>query len=266
MAEVIEVEPEIVEPVAAEEAPAIEPPEYPEDEVTITIGEETPLTVEEPAPQWVKDVRKQNRELQREIRELKAKEQGQAPKVELGPKPTLEALEYDADRYEKELESWHDRKRAVEAKEAAKREAEETQQRAWQAKLDAYGEKKTALRVSDYDEAEESVQQVLSSTQQGILIDVTEDPAKLVYALAQNPERLKQLSLITNPAKFSYEIGKLEPQLKTTPRKAPPPETTVKGTAKLSGSVDSTLAKLREEAYATGDMSKVVAYRAKKRA
>jgi hypothetical protein len=42
----------------------------------------------------------------------------------------------------------------------------------------------------------------------------------------------------------------------------PPPERTVKGTGRVSGSVDSTLDRLREEAARTGDLTKVMRYKA----
>jgi len=56
----------------------------------------------------------------------------------------------------------------------------------------------------------------------------------------------------------------LETKLKVTSRKtAPAPEKTIKGSGALSGSSDSQLERLREEAARTGDMSKVVAYKQK---
>ena len=50
-----------------------------EDEVQVTIGEAKP--VEEPkqaAPAWVRELRRKERELQREVRELRAKQIGGA--------------------------------------------------------------------------------------------------------------------------------------------------------------------------------------------
>jgi hypothetical protein len=78
---------------------------------------------------------------------------------------------------------------------------------------------------------------------------------------------VKELSSIKDPVKFAFAVAKLETQLKVSNRKAaPPPEKVVKGTGRVSGSVDSTLERLREEAAKSGDMSKVIAYKRQMRA
>ena len=72
-----------------------------DDEVIVSIGEEAPPTEEkEHAPEWVRKLRKDYRELQREKRELEEKLKGQNTEtkpVALGKKPTLEDHDYDAD-------------------------------------------------------------------------------------------------------------------------------------------------------------------------
>ena len=67
--------------------------------------------------------------------------------------------------------------------------------------------------------------------------------------------------------KFAFAVAKLETQLKVTNRKAAAaPERTIStGGGRISGSVDSTLDRLREEALKTGDMSKVMAYKRSKK-
>ena len=44
-----------------------------EDEVVVSIGEESPPQEETRAPEWVRELRKSNREKERKIRELEAK-------------------------------------------------------------------------------------------------------------------------------------------------------------------------------------------------
>jgi hypothetical protein len=67
--------------------------------------------------------------------------------------------------------------------------------------------------------------------------------------------------------KFAFAVAKLEKDLKVTNRKAaPPPEKIVSGTGRSSGAVDSTLERLRAEAEKTGNMTKVIQYKAQKRA
>ena len=247
--------------------------EEPEDteEVVVSIGEEAPPPEEHtPAPEWVKELRKTNRELQRQNRELQGKLQAAPPEtkpVVIGNKPKLEDHDYDADKYEEALTNWFDRKRQADDVNA-KQEAEVmNQQKEWRAKLDGYGKAKAELRVKDFDDAEEVAQQVFSITQQGVLLQGADNPALVVYALGKNPAKAKELAEIKDPVKFAFAVAKLEKDLKVTNRRqAPAPERIVTGTGRSSGAVDSTLERLRADAERTGNMTKVIAYKAQKRA
>jgi desulfoferrodoxin (superoxide reductase-like protein) len=242
------------------------------DEVIVSIGEEAPPPEEQThAPEWVRELRKTNRELQRQNRELQGKLQSTAQTetkpVVLGKKPSLEEHDYDADKFEIALADWFERKR--QADEAnAKQEAEVmNQQKAWQAKLDGYGKAKAELRVKDFEDAEAVAQELFNITQQGVVLQGADNPALVIYALGKNPKKAKELSDIKDPVKFAFAVAKLEKELKVTNRKAaPPPERIVSGTGRVSGAVDSTLERLREEAARTGNMTKVVQYKAQKRA
>jgi hypothetical protein len=245
----------------------------PEDteEVVVSIGEEAPPPEEHtPAPEWVKELRKTNRELQRQNRELQGRLQAAPPEtkpVVIGNKPKLEDHDYDADKYEEALTDWFDRKRQADDVNA-KQEAEVmNQQKAWQAKLDGYGKAKAELRVKDFEDAEEVAQQVFSITQQGVLLQGADNPALVVYALGKNPAKAKELAEIKDPVKFAFAVAKLEKDLKVTNRRqAPAPERIISGTGRSSGAVDSTLERLRADAERTGNMTKVIAYKAQKRA
>jgi hypothetical protein len=263
------VDDEIVEEVI-EIDQEVELQDEPEDEVVVSIGEEAPPT-EEPAhaPEWVRELRKSHRELQRQNRELQAKLQVQPTEtkpVVMGAKPKLEDHDYDADKYEEALTSWFERKRQADDVNA-KQEAEVmNQQKAWQAKLDGYGKAKAELRVKDYEDAEAVAQEVFSITQQGVMLQGADNPALVVYALGKNPKKAKELAEIKDPVKFAFAVAKLEKELKVTNRKAAPaPERIVSGTGRSSGAVDSTLERLREDAARTGNMSKVIQYKAQKR-
>jgi len=242
------------------------------DDVIVSIGEEAPPPEEQPAhaPEWVRELRKTNRELQRQNRELQSKLQTTSTEtkpVVLGTKPKLEDFDYDADQFETALANWFERKR--QADEAnAKQEAEVmTQQKAWQAKLEGYGKAKAELRVKDFEDAEAVAQELFNVTQQGVMLQGADNPALVVYALGKNPKKAKELADIKDPVKFAFAVAKLEKDLKVTNRKAaPPPERVVSGTGRSSGAVDSTLERLREEAARTGNMTKVVQYKAQKRA
>lgn len=242
------------------------------DEVIVSIGEEAPPPDEQSqAPEWVRELRKTNRELQKQNRELQSKlqttAQTETKPVTLGAKPKLEDHDYDVDQFEAALAGWFDRKRQVDDL-VAKQEAEEVnQQKARQAKVDRYSKAKADLKVKNFEDAELVAQEFLSVTQQWIVLHGADNPALIVYALGKNSKKAKELSEITDPVEFAFAVAKLEKDLKVTNRKsAPPPERVVSGTGRSSGSVDSTLERLREEASRTGNMTKVIQYKQQKRA
>lgn len=241
-----------------------------ESEVVVTIGEESPPQEDEQAqaPEWVRELRKNYRELQREKRELEEKLKGTTTENKtavLGPKPKLDEHDYDTDRYEEALASWYERKREVGEQEAKAKAEAEAANNAWQSKLNSYNEAKTKLKVKDFDEAEHVVLETLSATQQGIIIKAAKNPALVVVALGKNPAKAKELAAITDPIEYTYALAELESKLKVSDRKAPPPETSVVRGTGSSSSVDSRLEQLREEAYKTGDYTKVTAYKMQKR-
>jgi len=241
------------------------------EEVVVSIGEEAPPPEEQThAPEWVRELRKTNRELQRQNRELQNKlqttAQTETKPVVLGVKPKLEDHDYDADKFEAALADWFERKR--QADEASARQEAEVmnQQKAWKAKLDGYGKAKAELRVKDFEDAEAVALELFNITQQGVMLQGADNPALVVYALGKNPKKAKELSDIKDPVKFAFAVAKLEKELKVTNRRAAPaPERIVSGTGRSSGAVDSTLERLREEAARTGNMTKVIQYRAQKR-
>ncbi len=250
----------------AETEPAAEP--EPED-MMVTIGDESSEEEAEPAPNWVKDLRKKQRETAKENRRLKAELEAKAKPetVQVGPKPTLEACDYDAEQFEQKLTAWYDTKRQADAQQQQQKAKEKEQQDAWQSQLNRYEEAKIKLKakVRGFDEAEEVVRDYLNETQQGIIVQGANDAAMVVAALGGDQERIERLAAIKDPVKFAFEIARLETSMTVKTRKAPPPppETRPSGTASTSGAVDSTLDRLRKEAVKTGDMSPVIAYKRK---
>lgn len=245
-----------------------------EDDYVVMIDGEAPDPEDEEdarAPGWVRDLRKQYREEKRRAKELEQKlaqmEQGRAPAAQpLGPKPTLEAVDYDTERYEKELATWYEKKRQHDERQASVQQEQQAVQKEWEKKLESYHSSKADLKVKDYEFAEDLVQDTLSVMQQGMIVQGAENPALVVYALGKNPKKAKELASITDPVKFAFAVAKLETNLKVTKRKASAkPEKKISGTGRPSGSVDSTLERLRAEAERTGDYSKVFQYKKQKR-
>ena len=241
------------------------------DEVVVSIGEEAPPAEEEQrAPEWVRELRKSNREKERRIRELEARlhtTQTENKPVALGAKPKLDDFDYDAERFEQALDAWHERKRQHDVETEMVRQAEQQQHQAWQAKLDGYSKAKAELKVRDYEDAEALAQEVFNVTQQGVILQGADNPALVIYALGKNPKKAAELAKHTDPVKFAFAVAKLEKELKVTSRRAAPaPERVIQGTGRVSGAVDSTLERLREEAARTGNMTKVIRYKTQKRA
>lgn len=245
-------------------------------EVVITIGDEAPVASDDeiegkPAPAWVRDLRKSDREKAKRIRELEqqvaATQQAQQPQaIQAGEKPTLEGCEYDAEKYGEELLAWNERKRKADEQAATARAEQEAAAEAWNKKVSAYNASKTTLKVHDFDGAEHVVQSTLSQLQQNVILHGVDKPELVIYALGSNPAKAKELAAIKDPVKFAIQLGKLETQLKVTPRNNPPaPERQVRGTTAGATAVDNTLARLEAEADRTGDRSKVVAYKREQR-
>lgn len=246
-------------------------PELESESFDIVIEGEEPEEQEDefsgqPAPEWVKDLRKKDRESQKRIKELEAKLiTSQAPKqVELGEKPTLESVGYDTDLFEQQLTEWHSKKSEFDQQELVKKTEQETTQKQWQDRLTNYEVKKTAIKskVNDYDEAEELARDALDKTQQGILIHGADNPEMLIYHLGKNPQKAKELASVKDPILFAFKLAKIDAQLKVQQRKPQTsPERKPNGSAPLSGAVDSKLEALEKEADRTGNRSKVIAYK-----
>lgn len=243
-----------------------------DDEVVVSIGEEAPPPEETTrAPEWVRELRKADREKARRIKELEAKLNAAAATetkpVALGAKPKLEDHDYDTEKFEAALADWYERKRVVDQQVEQQRQAEKAQHDAWQARLESYGKARAELKVRDYEDAEAIAQEVFNVTQQGIVVQGADNPALVIYALGKNPKKAKEIAGIKDPVKFAFAVAKLEKELKVTNRKAaPPPERTIQGTGRVSGAVDSTLERLRAEAEKTGNYTKVIQYKAQRRA
>jgi hypothetical protein len=255
-----------VEEVAQQEAPDSQI----EEEVEITLGEESltePDQEEQAAPSWVKDLRKshreakkENRELQRKVEELSNAPAPQAAPQQITTKPTLEAYDYDSEKFEEALSNYHQQEFAARQAKAQQDAEQQRQAETRQRHLDNYEKSKAELKRDDYLEAEDEVVAVLDPVQQDIILQAAQNPALAVYALGKSKDKAKELASIKDPVKFAFALGKLENQLKVSPRKkaAPAPE------AKLSAGGKGEDSKL-EQLRAKGNFKEIVAYRRKLR-
>lgn len=244
-----------------------------DEEFVITVGDEEPEPSDEddfsgkPAPTWVKDLRKKEREARKRIKELEAQVQQAKPTekpIEVGLKPKLADFDYDEEQFESAVEQWHERKRQVEQQQAAKQAEEEQAQQAWQTKMQRYEERRqnVASKVRDFEEVEEAAKDKLTATQQGILIHAAENPELILYHLGKNPKKAQELSEITDPIQFAFAAAKLDSQMKIQTRKpSTQPERKPSGSAGLSGVVDQKLAQLEAKAAKTGDRTELIRYK-----
>jgi uncharacterized coiled-coil protein SlyX len=214
------------------------------------------------APAWVKQTRQENRELKKRLRELESKNPPDAQKLpELGKKPTLAECEYDEDALQTKLDAWYEQKSKVDAAKAAAEAEQQKLQSRWNEKFAAYTTAKATLARDDYEEAESAVQEALTQTQIGILLDGTKTPAQLVYALGKSPAKLKTLQGL-NPVETAFALARLEAQVQVNRKPKVSGESTVKGgTTPIGGGSSAKLAQLEAEAEKTGDRSKIHAYR-----
>lgn len=230
-----------------------------DDGFTISLGEEV-VAEDEGAPDWVKDLRKENRRLAQELADAK---RGATPKKqEVGPRPKLEDFDYDEDRHADAVADWVSAKSAAEAEERAAAEAAQTEQQAWQAELATYAQRKAELRIPDFEEAEDEVSTKLSHVQQAIIVKGADNSAAVIYALGKHRQRLDALASIKDPVKFAFAVSKLERELKVTPKRTTPkPERRLNGggaaPSAAGGSVQKRIDALYAKMAGGGDVSAI---------
>lgn len=211
----------------------------------------------------VKHLRNQLRDSQRRNADLTRA----VPKVEAGPKPDLwEDCEGDADKYDAAIDAWKDRKTAADTQAQTIQDSDTKRQTDYNGDLEVYRVKKAAMARPDFDDAEGNVTSSLSNQMQALIVTGADDPAKVIYAIGKSPAKLAELAEITNPIKFLAAIIKLESKITMTSKRRPAdPERVVSGSASLTTSKDTHLAKLEKLADASGNRTDVIAYRRKMR-
>lgn len=246
--------------IEEEEHQADPPGDLGEEELEITFGDgAAPAPGDETG--LVRHLRDELRERNRELADLR--KQAKPQKIEVGPKPTLAGCDYDEERFEAERDAWDERRKAAEATESAADQQASKAREQWERELQSHSSKRAALRFADVDDVEAVATAALNEVQQAVIVKVAENSAQLLYALGKHPAKLAELSQITDPLKMAAAVARLEGGLKVMPRKrAPEPEEIASGTASISGrGTDKELERLEKEAEASGDRTKVLAYK-----
>lgn len=220
-----------------------------EEDYSLRIGdEEIPLSEDsddhidgQPAPQWVKELRKNNREKDKELRELRRQleqvqsrpaEAQQAESDAIPPKPTMESCDWNDEAFEQAMTDWHEKKsRAEQVKQQKERQQQEYQQR-FQQRVDAHKQRAAKLPVKDYQEMEEIVRSEVPDLQKEILIHAADEGSELIaYALGKNPQLRQRVAAETDPIRAAFLLGQISKQVSLAPkaRKAIKPEPVVRG-------------------------------------
>lgn len=228
-----------------------EQPEEQPEEYSLRVGdEEIPLNVDDddhvdgqPAPQWVKDLRKNNREKDKELRELRRQlEEVQARPVEqqntqhhsdvVPQKPTLESCDYDEAAFDAALTDWHEKKVRAEQNQQQQQHQQQEYQKRFNERVTKHNERAMKLPVKDYAEMESVVRSELPEIQQSILIHAADEGSELIaYALGKNQQLRQRVAAETDPIRAAFLLGQISKQvsLAPKPKKAIKPEPEVRG-------------------------------------
>lgn len=257
---------ESVEPIEGTEAPETTPePEIDPLAIEGESGSPPDEAESKEAPEWVRELRKQNRELKRQLKERAAPEPKAVETPDLGVKPTLESCDFDAADYEAKLDAWHTQKLRVDAAAETKRAAKAAEESEWNAKVSAHTDrvKELATRVPKAAEYVADAEVMLSATQRGMIVHASSESHRLLAVLGKNPKLLEETAAIKDPTLFVRRIVEIEMSLAgKKPRTAP--ERILTGGVAARGvapGVDATLERLEAEADRTNDRSKVIRYR-----
>lgn len=243
-----------------DEAEASEPTE----EVVISFGEDGDAEEADETP-LVKKLRDQNRQYARELKRMRTAPASSSDDPEPGipARPSLEALDYDQDKFDAAIDAREEAIKRYAAWERRNEEREAVRKRQADDEAKQVEQQVKSLGVSDYQDRASAVRDRLTDQQMAVLINAAENKAKLLYALGRSETKLEELASIDNLARFAARCGQLEKEIRVAKKQAPAPESRVRGaTASTAVSDDSKeLAKLEAEADRTGDRSKIVAYR-----
>lgn len=201
----------------------------------------------------LREAAREKAELERQLRDAAAPQQAED---ELGERPTLEAVDYDEERYAEQMASYLDRKKKADEKQAAEREKADRLEKAYQAKVASYEAGKKTLKAPDFDASEEAVKAAFSPIAQGVILSASKEPEKVVYALGKHGEIAKQLAALQDdPIALAAEIGRFEGRIGLQPRKPKTkPEARVKGSAS-TGKAGATKSLERAIDNDTGDLT-----------
>lgn len=247
------------------------PEEEQEQEDVVSFDDDEPEDNDQ--SKLIKDLRRRHRRavskgmaLEAKVKEYEAgNPQPDAP-MDPGPVPTIEDANYDQSEHSKRIEEWAAKRDAYRQHQAETQQRRQKEKEYWDQRMADFEERKKQLKVKNYQDYEDDVFSTLNTTQRGVIIHASDNPALMVYALGKSPKKLAEMAEIKDPVKFAFAAAKLETKLKIDKRKpVTKPEQSVTGTGPMSGTLDSELNRLRAEAEKSGNYSKVMEYRRRRK-
>lgn len=237
-------------------ADIVEEPEGQENEVVI---EDIAFADEESPPQDDTNLVKQLRSVIAEQgRKLKAITPREKP-IEIGEMPKLEDFDYDGDRFAAAVIDHETRKRQAESQQSEARKRQEAVEAEFAQEMELVDTAEARLGLSGFQEARDTVEASLSDNQLKVLIRASDDPGKMIYALAKSQAKLSELSETTDLIKLAAKVATMEKTIQA--RKAPALDRPTQGGGVVGVKFDEKLAKLEAAAAKSGNYNELFAYR-----
>lgn len=237
--------------------------------ITLEGEDAPPETVATEHSSVINTLRKRLREQSKELAARRATEpvQREAELPPIPPEYDLEQFDYNNDAFKA---ANRERNKLIVEHELRDERIKAQQQAAvdaYNAELAAYRAKAKALRVPDFEDAEDAIREGLNVTQQTVLIHYAGNPALVAYALGKRPAKLAELAKIDDPLRFAVALNDFEKGIKMTPRKpTTQPEVITRGNAPAAQKgPDKMLEKLERDFDRTGDRTPILRYKAQLR-
>lgn len=189
-------------------------------------------------------------------------------KKEKAVKPTMESCGFDEGKYDSAMQTFtRSGAESVFSEKIGELQQQQNQQAIEQQKNKAIGahyERADALKVKDYDEAEEAAVSVLGSELVQNIAASADDSHTLIYYLGKNKAKAEELKLLfaNDPAKATYALGKLAAGLTIKPvtkKSTPDIDSPLEGGGGGGSSAwETKLKHVRAEARKTGNISPIL--------
>lgn len=218
----------------------------------------------EDEPEGVRNLRKRLREREEELKALKG-----GPKVDdVGERPTLEACDFDDDRFERELAEYIGRKRTAEERESQANAVRERQAARWNDQRRDLDDGFADLRVPGKDAARAAVEEAFTGEAFAYLVKAAgKKAAPYLYALGNSAEKRAELKALVDEGSWAEFIATAAIQSNevTMQRRKPTttPEQQHRGTSGGGAhNSDAKLARLEAAAAKPGaDRTELIAYK-----